>query len=1035
LVPLAKNVKASELDFIVRECDAKAVFCSVEQLPAVAAVAQTCPSVSLLIAMDYVAGDDAHERAQRDAVARLGGPVNATTAKATVTSIDALEARGRELDLVAPEIPAPGEDPLLSLVYTSGSTGTPKGAMFGERSWHARWATLPFMELTLLPMVSVVFLPQNHMGGRNAVANSLKLGGVAYFTFGSDMSTLFEDIRLIRPTYIHLVPRLSELIYQHFQSEVARRGGADAEARVRQEMSASFLGDRMLLALTAAAPTPPDVLAFVKSCFEIPVVNVFAGTEYGQMFIDGSLNRGNVLEFKLVSVPELGYSVTDSPYPRGELHVKTARGISSYFKNETATATLFDEHGFMRTGDIFEQRGADEMVWIDRKNNVLKLAQGEFVNIWKLEALFSSGSRLIKQVYLQGSSVRAYLLGVVVPELSEFDTAERDDDDALKALLRNEITRLATAHGLEPYEIPRDFLIEREAFSRDNGLLTSLGKPARPALKRVYGEALERLYEAIDRLAVAQLGQILDEDRDLPLAVRLRRRAAATLGLSETSLDVQQSFRAFGGDSIAASNFCAAIHTEHGVKISVGAVLAPELSLDALLRDIERRVGGPEVAAPAPYERIHGRGASAIFTRDLRVARFFPNLMPAASSAAEGPSEHVLLTGATGFLGRFLCVAALEETARRGGKVTCVVRAGSDEEAARRLAEVYGSGPLRARFEQLAPRHLSVVAGDLETPRLGLPASRYDELAVAVDTVVHAGALVNHAMSYAQLFEPNVQGTAEVLRFALEGRRKRVSYMSTNSVSLALLGERAQAKEADDTRSLGDGWRIDGDRHANGYQASKWASEVLAQDLAESYDLAVNVFRCNLILPPERTREQINTSDFLTRLAYSVVHSGVRPASLYERGAVRPHLDGFPVDFMAAAILAIARRPSTGYAMYHVNNVHWGDGMSLDTVLERLSARGYPLREMEDHDAWFATFQAALRALPAAQQAASSLPIIAQWRTPLVMERRQRIDASEFRAKVRQLRPLERDDLPSLDEGYFDRYLEDLIALGVIPSP
>ena len=34
------------------------------------------------------------------------------------------------------------------------------------------------------------------------------------------MSTLFEDIRIARPTSLFLVPRVASMIHQHFQTEV-----------------------------------------------------------------------------------------------------------------------------------------------------------------------------------------------------------------------------------------------------------------------------------------------------------------------------------------------------------------------------------------------------------------------------------------------------------------------------------------------------------------------------------------------------------------------------------------------------------------------------------------------------------------------------------------------------------------------------------------------------------------------------------------------------------------------------------------------
>ena len=1027
--PCAKNVGAGELELIANECESTTLFCNVEQLLLAATSMQRCPSVKTLVVLDFLDQDDA----QREIVERARTILAASRPDLTITTIADVEAVASKV--VPPEIPAEDTDPLLSLVYTSGSTGTPKGVTFRERGWHARWSTIPFHELASLPMVSVVFLPQNHMGGRNAVANSLKLGGVAYFTHQSDMSTLFEDIRIVRPTYVHLVPRLSEMIHQHFQSELARRGrGLDAAelARVGDELVAemrhTFLGDRMLLALTASAPTPPDVLAFIKRCFEIPVVNVFAGTEYGQLFVDGTLIHHNILGVKLVSVPELGYLTSDQPYPRGELHVKTTRGRSTYFKNAKATEELYDADGFLRTGDIFEQRGRDEMVWIDRRNNILKLAQGEFVNIWKLEAAFASGSRFIRQIYIQGNSLRAYLIAVVVPEMAEIEaeariTGNTVTDATTKAIVRAELNRLANANGLQPYETPRDFIVDTEPFSRDNGLLTSLNKPARPSLKRKYGAAIDAVYDELERRASE-----LSDDQTLPVPDRLRRMIATVLGLDEASLDLGQPFRNFGGDSLAATNLCALVHREYGVRLSVSFVLGPDTALADVCTDVEARLKRPDSSA---FDRIHGASADAIRERDLRLERFFTTGV--ATPVEPSETRTVLLTGATGFLGRFLCLELLERAAATNGTVYCLVRAKSDAEALVRLADVYGAGSaMHDRFSALARNHLHVVAGDLERQGFGLPSERYERLAGEVDTIVHAAALVNHALPYAQLFDANVLGTAELFRFALHGRPKRTSYISTNAITLALLGDRDLARETDDTRTLGDGWSASADRHANGYQLSKWAGEVLAQDLCETFGIPVNVFRCNLILPPAWSRGQINVDDFFTRLSCSAVYTGIYPGSFYESGRSTPHLDGFPVDFIAASIASIATSPSRGYALYHVNNVHWNDGVSLDSVMRRLGALGYSLSRVDDHAAWFERFERSLRALPPARQSVSSLPIIDQWRTPLATEKRQRVDASRFRAKVQELRPHGVDDLPHLDDDYIDRCITDLRELGLI---
>ena len=63
-----------------------------------------------------------------------------------------------------------------------------------------------------------------------------------------------------------------------------------------------------------------------------------------------------------------------------------------------ATAELFDKDGFYVTGDIMRQESPTRVVWIDRKKNVLKLAQGEFVSLGRLEGVFKGGSIFIHQV-------------------------------------------------------------------------------------------------------------------------------------------------------------------------------------------------------------------------------------------------------------------------------------------------------------------------------------------------------------------------------------------------------------------------------------------------------------------------------------------------------------------------------------------------------------------------------------------------------------------------------------------------------------
>ncbi len=142
-------------------------------------------------------------------------------------------------------------------------------------------------------------------------------------------------------------------------------------------------------------------------------------------------------------MPDLGYLLTDQPYPRGELCIKTRRLIPGYYKNPEATRGLFDDEGYMLTGDIVEQRGPEEVTWIDRRKNILKLSQGEFVSISRLEELYKAGSPFIQQVFIHGSSLHAYLLAVIVPE----GTTDKE-------VIRAELGRIAAREGLRGVRDP-----------------------------------------------------------------------------------------------------------------------------------------------------------------------------------------------------------------------------------------------------------------------------------------------------------------------------------------------------------------------------------------------------------------------------------------------------------------------------------------------------------------------------------------------------------------------------------------------------
>jgi len=287
---------------------------------------------------------------------------------------------------------------------------------------------------------------------------------------------------------------------------------------------------------------------------------------------------------------------------------------------------------------------------------------------------------------------------------------------------------------------------------------------------------------------------------------------------------------------------------------------------------------------------------------------------------------------------------------------------------------------------------------------------------------------VNHVLPYPQLFGANVVGTAELIRLALTARLKPFNNVST--VAAAMIPGQEPIDEDSDVRAAMPVRRLDGNRYADGYANSKWAGEVLLRDAHERFGLPVSVFRSDMILAHSQYRGQINVPDMFTRWLYSILATGLAPRSFYI-GSARPHYDGLPVDFTAAAVATLGAHAVSGFRTYHVVNPH-NDGISLDTFVDWVIEAGYPIRRIEDYADWCRRFETALRALPEKQRNQSSLPLLHPWQRPMPAQSGAAVSATHFRADVRRYEVGPEKDIPHLSRQFILKYLEDLRRLKLL---
>ena len=216
--------QSTQLQPIVTETEPTLIATGVDNISDAVELVLSGHAPGRLVVFDYHPEVDAHRQALDAARAAL-----ADSAVIVETLADVIE-RGKALPPAGAVSVDASEDTLSLLIYTSGSTGAPKGAMNTERRaikfWRKSDADLREQGP---PSITLNFMPMSHVMGRQVLYGTLGNGGTAYFVAKSDLSTLFEDLALVRPTELSFVPRIWDMLFEQFQSDVDRRvsDGAD----------------------------------------------------------------------------------------------------------------------------------------------------------------------------------------------------------------------------------------------------------------------------------------------------------------------------------------------------------------------------------------------------------------------------------------------------------------------------------------------------------------------------------------------------------------------------------------------------------------------------------------------------------------------------------------------------------------------------------------------------------------------------------------------------------------------------------------
>ena len=574
---------------------------------------------------------------------------------------------------------------------------------------------------------------------------------------------------------------------------------------------------------------------------------------------------------------------TATPLPPGRVGELWTRGHAvtpGYFRDEARTAEscqafLADGRGpLLRTGDL----------GLVHEGHVLVTGRLK-------EVLIVRGKNHYPQDIEASILVAASPLGA--EDCAAFPVRQPDGEEALGVaiehaapahaapdLVRAVRRAAATSHGLAVHRL---FLLPKGTLPR-----TVTRKVARAGCSQSATGTAWREYEAVAALREVDGAATGPSERRQAPPLAMLRGAALRTALLDCLATTAASAGAFRLDADALSSpiadlglssldvalFSTALRAATGSEPPIEAFFDGSSPREL----IERLASAIEGARPASLP------ASGWREEIRRLAASLPvELGPRRSTRGR-----ILLTGATGFLGRHILAALLDGDA----EVECLVRANGDAEARARLDrcldEVDGFTGRRAR--------LHVITGDLTQPRLGLTDATFAALADRTALLLHNAAEVNFVAPYPWLATTNVHPVHDLVALATWGGVSRpVHFVSTTAVFHAS-NRREQRRLRATDRLLSPHYIY------SGYAQSKWVGETLLR-AASIRGLQLVVHRPAVIIGHSQTGAS-HADDFVSRLLCGVAQLGRWPGADLD-------LDLVTVDDVGRGIAAAALHPTS----------------------------------------------------------------------------------------------------------------------------
>ncbi|XP_057428087.1 long chain acyl-CoA synthetase 1-like [Lotus japonicus] len=432
-----------------------------------------------------------------------------------------------------------------TIMYTSGTSGEPKGVVLSHENVVALVRGMDlFMEQFEDKMtvndVYLSFLPLAHILDRTIEEYFFRKGASVGYYHG-DLNALRDDLMELKPTLFAGVPRVFEKVYEGIKKAVSelnpvrrkafdilynyklgwmKKGYKQRNASPLADLLAfrkvkARLGGRVRLIISGGAALSPEVEEFLRVTSCAFVCQGYGLTETSgatttafpdEMCMSGTVGVVSVYnEIRLEEVPEMDYNPLGTP-PCGEICVRGKTVFTGYHKSPELTREVIRD-GWFHTGDIGEILPNGVVKIVDRKKNLVKLSQGEYIALEHLENVYGI-TPIVEDIWVYGNSFKSMLVAVVVPN-EEFTNkwaylnghiapfSQLCSLDQLKTYVLSELKSTAQRNKLRGFENIKGVIIDPRPFDMERDLVTATLKKKRNNMLKYYQMEIDELYQSL----------------------------------------------------------------------------------------------------------------------------------------------------------------------------------------------------------------------------------------------------------------------------------------------------------------------------------------------------------------------------------------------------------------------------------------------------------------------------------------------------------------------------------------------------------